>query len=774
MESIQEFLTSGGFIPHGHCYLWKMELVWLHLLSDLLIAIAYYSIPISLIYFVRKREDLPFRWIFLLFGAFIILCGTTHLMEIWTLWHPTYWLSGTVKALTAIVSVFTAASLIPLLPRVLAMPTLSQLEAINIALAKEIAERKEVELELSHNLDLREAIYNEATDALFLVDTTTLLIIDCNPCAVGMFEANSKEELIGIEGNMLQKRQFTDRELAAILEDIRKKGFWRGDIEYVTKKGKHFWGNLAAKHINVAGQDMNLVRVKDINDRKLAEQEAQESKRILDALMEYIPDGITIADAPDVNIRRVSKYGEQLTGRSREVLEGIPVDRHVQEWGIFHVDGITPATNDELPLTRAVQKGENVIDEEWVLQKPDGSQIVILCNAGPIRSEDNTVTGGVIAWRDITDRKRVEEYISNLNIELEARVSKRTLELSKANAELEAEINERKRTEERFDLVLKNSPITVFTQDRELRYTWVYNPALGVNDESIIGKLDAEILTFEEDAQRLSHLKQQVLTSGIGKRDEVHISTHDETRYFDLTVEPLHDRHEEIIGIGCVALDITWRKESEAQLRAAYDREIVLMKEIHHRVKNNLQIISGLLYLQSRQVGDPKTQAIIQSSRDRILSMALLHEKLYRSRDLEHIDFIGYIQSLTLSLESSYASRSTDISLNINAAPVKVDIDTAMYCGLIVNELVSNSLKYAFPEGRSGQITIEFYLDKPDSYTLIVRDNGIGMNEAIDLKHAKNLGLQLVYSLATKQLKGQISLEHQGGMVFKISFTIKP
>jgi PAS domain S-box-containing protein len=302
----------------------------------------------------------------------------------------------------------------------------------------------------------------------------------------------------------------------------------------------------------------------------------------------------------------------------------------------------------------------------------------------------------------------------------------------------------------------------------------VYNPALGVDYESVIGKLDAEILTLEEDAQRLSHLKQQVLTNGIGRREEVHVSTHDETRYFDLTVEPLHDRDREIIGIGCVALDITQRKESEVQLRAAYDREIVLMKEIHHRVKNNLQIISGLLYLQSRQVEDPKTQAIIQSSRDRILSMALLHEKLYRSRDLEHIDFISYIQSLTLSLESSYASRSTDISLNINAEPVKVDIDTAIYCGLIVNELVSNALKYAFPEGRSGEITIEFYQDETDGYILIVRDNGIGMHEAIDLKYAKNLGLQLVYSLVTKQLKGQISLENQEGMAFKISFTINP
>ncbi|MEB3150245.1 MAG: hybrid sensor histidine kinase/response regulator, partial [Sphaerospermopsis sp.] len=105
------FFSSGNFIPHGHCYLWQTNLVWLHIISDSLIALAYYSIPITLFYFVRKRQDLPFNWIFLLFAAFIIACGTTHLMEIWTLWYPVYWVSGSLKAITAFVSVFTAIEL---------------------------------------------------------------------------------------------------------------------------------------------------------------------------------------------------------------------------------------------------------------------------------------------------------------------------------------------------------------------------------------------------------------------------------------------------------------------------------------------------------------------------------------------------------------------------------------------------------------------------------------------------------------------------------------
>ncbi|MBW4557595.1 MAG: response regulator [Trichormus sp. ATA11-4-KO1] len=140
--------SSGSFIPHGHCYLWQTKLVWLHLLSDALIAIAYYSIPATLFYFVRKRQDLPFYWIFLLFSAFIVACGTTHLMAIWTLWHPTYWLSGLVKAGTATISLITAVALLPLVPKALALPSPAQLEQANQELQTQITERLRIEAEL--------------------------------------------------------------------------------------------------------------------------------------------------------------------------------------------------------------------------------------------------------------------------------------------------------------------------------------------------------------------------------------------------------------------------------------------------------------------------------------------------------------------------------------------------------------------------------------------------------------------------------------------------
>ncbi|WGV28863.1 hybrid sensor histidine kinase/response regulator [Halotia branconii] len=154
-ELWSNLFSSGSFIPHGHCYLWQTNLVWLHLISDALIAVAYYSIPTTLFYFVRKRQDLPFDWIFLLFSAFIVACGTTHILEIWTLWHPTYWLSGLVKAVTAIISVITAIELVPLVPQALALPSPAQLEQTNQQLQIQITERLRVEDHLEELVTLR-------------------------------------------------------------------------------------------------------------------------------------------------------------------------------------------------------------------------------------------------------------------------------------------------------------------------------------------------------------------------------------------------------------------------------------------------------------------------------------------------------------------------------------------------------------------------------------------------------------------------------------------
>ncbi len=144
-QLLKIIFSPDRFIPHGHCYLWQSQLVWLHLLSDGLIGLAYYSIAAMLIYFIRQRQNIPFKKVFVLFGAFIIACGTTHLIEIWTLWYPAYWLSGTLKAITALISLDTAFELIPLIPQALALPSPGKLEQINRELEGEIQKRIKAE-----------------------------------------------------------------------------------------------------------------------------------------------------------------------------------------------------------------------------------------------------------------------------------------------------------------------------------------------------------------------------------------------------------------------------------------------------------------------------------------------------------------------------------------------------------------------------------------------------------------------------------------------------
>ncbi|AFZ21312.1 PAS domain S-box protein [Allocoleopsis franciscana] len=166
LEFVRTLVDAREFIPHGHCYLWKPELVWLHVVADVVTGIAYYSISFLLVYFVHKRRDLPFNWIFLIFGSFIVACGTTHFFEVWTLWHPTYWLSGLIKAITAWVSVGTAVLLVPLIPQALALPSPAQLEVINLELRNEITQRQEAEKALQRVNEQLEIRVQERTAEL--------------------------------------------------------------------------------------------------------------------------------------------------------------------------------------------------------------------------------------------------------------------------------------------------------------------------------------------------------------------------------------------------------------------------------------------------------------------------------------------------------------------------------------------------------------------------------------------------------------------------------
>jgi two-component sensor histidine kinase len=213
--------------------------------------------------------------------------------------------------------------------------------------------------------------------------------------------------------------------------------------------------------------------------------------------------------------------------------------------------------------------------------------------------------------------------------------------------------------------------------------------------------------------------------------------------------------------------EIAERRRAEERMAASLLEKEVLLKEIHHRVKNNLQIISSLLNLQSDNIDLADPARTFRESQDRIRSMALVHEKLYRSGDVARIDFREYVESLTAGLYRSYFP-GPGVRIFADVENVSLDIDLAVSCGLIINELVSNALKYAFPEGRAGEIHVSLAGDG-DSYTLTVSDDGVGLPPGLDFRDTPSLGLQLVNTLVG-QLEGTIELDSAEGTRFKITF----
>jgi two-component sensor histidine kinase len=213
------------------------------------------------------------------------------------------------------------------------------------------------------------------------------------------------------------------------------------------------------------------------------------------------------------------------------------------------------------------------------------------------------------------------------------------------------------------------------------------------------------------------------------------------------------------------------RQRSEEKIRKSLDEKEVLLKEIHHRVKNNLQIISSLLNLQTGQVKDRQLLEILRESQNRIRSMALIHERLYRSADFSNVDFGQYVNGLTTYLVRSYASDSRSFNLQVDVQDVSLGVDVAIPCGLIINELVSNCLKHAFPPGVQGEVCVSLRRDE-ERYRLRVEDNGIGLPGDIDLKKVESLGLQLVETLST-QIGASIDITTAPGKgsAFTISFS---
>jgi len=216
--------------------------------------------------------------------------------------------------------------------------------------------------------------------------------------------------------------------------------------------------------------------------------------------------------------------------------------------------------------------------------------------------------------------------------------------------------------------------------------------------------------------------------------------------------------------------DITERRRSQQVLQSSLAEKEVLLREIHHRVKNNMQVISSLLNLQSHGAEDERLVRLFEESQNRVRAMALIHEILYENSNLARIDLGEYVSKLATSLIRMYGTDSGRVDLNIKASGVTLEMDDTMPCGLVINELLSNSLKYAFPDGKNGEISIEASRDDTGPLVLKVSDDGIGLPDEVDYRNTETMGMRLVTGLVESQLGGRVSLDRTHGTCFTITF----
>jgi PAS domain S-box-containing protein len=282
--------------------------------------------------------------------------------------------------------------------------------------------------------------------------------------------------------------------------------------------------------------------------------------------------------------------------------------------------------------------------------------------------------------------------------------------------------------------------------------------------------LAINVLELYQHADGRNKFNDKMLKEGFVRGEELWLKKKDGSPFVgSVSAVAVKDEQGHVKYYDGIIDDITERKRAEEALRASLREKEVLLREVHHRVKNNMQVISSLFNLQAGHTTNEECRGILKEGQTRIRSMSLVHEKLYQSRDLSKIDFAGYIQSLAVHLLHVYLVNPAQVRMETDFEDVSLDINSAVPCGLILNELISNALKHAFSEGRTGVIKIGLRRGPGGAVELRVADDGVGFPKGLDFRKAESFGLQIV-NLLVDQLEATIEIDRTKGTAFTVTF----
>jgi PAS domain S-box-containing protein len=466
---------------------------------------------------------------------------------------------------------------------------------------------------------------------------------------------------------------------------------------------------------------------RDITERKVWEERLAESEERFRSLFENATVGL-YRTTPDGRILMANPALLRMLGFMS--FEELSV-RDLQQ------EGFEPRYRRQHFVKKIEEEGEiRGLEAAW--KRLDGSTIFVRESARGIRDQEGRILYYEGTVEDITEKKRAEQV--------------------------------REESERRFRTIFETAQEIIFLKNKELRYTLV-NPAMerlfGLPANRIVGMSDEDLFDGET-ADYNTRLDRRVL-AGESVTDEAVKTVNGKPQSFHVTKVPVRNETGTIVGLCGIARDTTERKRMEEALHQSIREKELLLKETHHRVKNNMQIISSILNLQAKSIKDPVALEGLKMCQSRIRSMSLIHEKLYRSRDISRIDFGEYVRSLAAALLHSCQIDPDRVKLRFETDEVLLDMNTAIPCGLIVNELVLNALKHAFPHRKAGEVHIVLTREENGDCGLAISDTGVGFPKGLDFRKTDSLGLQLV-NLLVEQIDGTIRMRRAGGTKFEITF----
>jgi PAS domain S-box-containing protein len=496
--------------------------------------------------------------------------------------------------------------------------------------------------------------------------------------------------------------------------------------------------------------------IKNITERKLATEELRRSEERFRIVAEQTGQLVYDYDVPEDKISWAGAIKELMDYGDEEFKK---LSR-LEDWKeLLHPEDRKRAVDS---YNRCLEKGDKYC-EEYRLKRKDGTDLYVENRGVCLKDENGRIYRMLGANKDITQLKHSLEKV--------------------------------RESEEKYRSFIQNFKGIAFQGNVDFDPVFaegLMEEITGYSEEEFLsGKVRWDMIVKEEDRLRIFEDAEKLknIPGTIIKREYRIRHKDGEVRWVNEIIQNISDSSGKPVLVQGSVYDITERKKAEEALTRT---EEIRKKEIHHRIKNNLQVISSLLELQADKFKDREVIEAFRESQNRVASMAIIHEELYRTGDAETLDFSAYLRKLTSDLLSSYTVRKEDVKLKLETEDIFLGMDTAIPLGIIINELVSNALKHAFPAGRRGEIRIKLcrkeisennnigkirgnndrgsQIKNSYLYSLVVSDDGLGFPESIDFKNTDSLGLQLV-NILVEQLEGTIEMEKHGGTTFKIGFT---